>query len=84
MKPQRVTSSDVVISGTTYFPASRVAQEVGVSRTTLWRWRHEGKIPPGRRYRRRMTLYSLSELQAVREYAERLEPIDPRGMQLDS
>lgn len=75
MKPQRVTRSGVEIAGTTYLPVTEVAKHVGVSRTTLWRWRHNGKIPLGRRYRNGLILFSPAEVELVRNYADRLEPI---------
>ena len=75
MKPQRMMSPSVEIAGTTYLPATEVAKHVGVSRTTLWRWRHKGKIPLGRRYRNGLILLSPVEVQIVRNYADKLEPI---------
>jgi predicted DNA-binding transcriptional regulator AlpA len=75
MKPQQVASSGVQIAGTTYLPAAHLARRVGVSRTTLWRWRHEGKIPPGRRYRNGLILFTPAEVDLVRNFADRLEPV---------
>lgn len=77
MEPQQVASSGVRIAGATYLSASQVAKQVGISRTTLWRWRHEGKIPLGRRYRNGLILFSAAEVRLVREYADRLEPLEP-------
>ena len=74
MKPHHVASSGLHIAGTTYFIATDLAQQIGVSRTTLYRWRQEGKIPSGRRYRGRIVLFTLAEVQTVRDYADRLEP----------
>jgi predicted site-specific integrase-resolvase len=74
MKPQQVTGSGIQIAGTTYLTATVLARELRVSRTTLYRWRQEGKVPAGRRDRRRMVLFTLAEAQVVRDYAERLEP----------
>lgn len=64
------------IDGVPYFGVAAVAKEVGVSRQTLWRWRHEGKIPPGRRYRDGQILFNVAEFNAVRRHANRLEPAD--------
>lgn len=60
-----------------YFAASEVADAVRVSRQTLYRWRQDGKIPAGRRYRDRRVLYTDEEIEMIREYANRLEPIGP-------
>ena len=61
------------IEGIKYLPAAAVAKQVRVSRTTLWRWRQEGKVPLGHRYRDRMILFTGEEFQVIRQYANRLE-----------
>ena len=70
------------LNGQSYFTATEVAKDVGVVRQTLWRWRQEGKIPPGNRYRERQILYSEDELNQIRAFAHKLEPLetheDPR------
>jgi transposase-like protein len=64
------------IEGVTYFTMDEVAREAGVSRQTLWRWRRDGKVPRGHSFRDgQQVLFTLSELQAVREHAHRVEPI---------
>jgi hypothetical protein len=65
-----------VLEGTTYFSAADVIRELRVSRQTLWRWRGDGKIPAGRRFRGHRVLYTADEFDAIREFAHRLEPID--------
>ena len=67
----------VEVGGVRYFSAGDVAKAVGVSRQTLWRWRQEGKIPAGHRYRDRQVLFTAEELEAIKEYAHRIEPIAP-------
>jgi predicted DNA-binding transcriptional regulator AlpA len=62
-------------AGIRYFTAAEVAKGAGVSRTTLWRWRSEGKIPPGNRLRGRQLLFTEDELQNVLEYANHIEPV---------
>lgn len=74
MKPQQVAGSRIQIAGTTYLLATTLARQVGVGRTTLYRWRIDGKVPSGRRDRHRQVLFTLAEAQIVRDYAERLEP----------
>ncbi len=66
----------VKIAGVTYFSAAEVTQELGISRQTLWRWRQEGRIPPGHRYRNRRVLFTTHEVEAIRQFANRVEPIE--------
>ena len=75
----------IEVERVTYVFASELAAELGVSRTTFWRWRREGKIPSGRRYRDGQILFSEVEAQRVRDFATRIEPIDladPRQLRL--
>lgn len=65
----------VKIGGAEYFTATEAAEDVGVVRQTLWRWRQEGKIPLGHRYRDRRILFSERELVAIREFAHKLQPL---------
>ena len=66
----------VQIDGVEYVAASEVSRQVEVSRQTLWRWRREGKIPSGHRYRDGRVLFTLEELHEIREHAFKVEPID--------
>jgi predicted DNA-binding transcriptional regulator AlpA len=74
------TAGRFEVDGRMYLSLEQVAREIQVSRTTLWRWRQSGKIPAGHRYRGRLTLFSLAELETIRGYANRLAPI---GLALD-
>ncbi len=65
----------IKVSGSAYYRNDEVARLIGVSRQSLWRWRHEGKIPLGRRYRSREVVYTAEELNAIRGYAHRIEPL---------
>ncbi len=56
------------------FSAESVQAALGISRQTLWRWRQDGKIPPGYRDRRRRLFFTAEEFEAVRAYAFRIEP----------
>ncbi|MFL6450935.1 MAG: helix-turn-helix domain-containing protein [Bryobacteraceae bacterium] len=67
----------ITIAGQTYHSASELADELGISRQTLWRWRDQKKIPPGLRYRSGQVLFTDDEAQTIREFANRLEPIEP-------
>jgi predicted DNA-binding transcriptional regulator AlpA len=64
------------IEGTRYFSGADVTREAGISRQTLWRWRQEGKIPQGHRYRDGRVLFTQTELDAIRDFANRIEPIN--------
>ena len=63
------------VNGTKYFLAIEVAELVGVTRQTLWRWRRAGDIPIGSRYRGRQILYTDEEVELIRQFSERIEPI---------
>ena len=68
----------VIIDGIKYFTATDILKDLAVSRQTLWRWRAEGKIPSGRRDRRKRVLFNQDEFDAIRAHANLLEPIDTR------
>lgn len=63
------------IEGTKCYPASEAAAEVGVSRQTLWRWRRQGKIPLGHRFRDGQVVFTEPEFEAVKQHAYRIEPL---------
>ena len=65
-----------VIHDVQYFSHNEVADRIGVDRTTLWRWRKEGEVPPGRRFRGNVVLFTEEELREIEEYAFRMEPIN--------
>lgn len=66
------------VDDVTYFSVNEVLASLGISRVTLWRWRAERKVPQGGRLRNRL-VFSSDELEAIRQYAVRVEPIDPAG-----
>lgn len=66
----------IAIDGVEYFTAVDIQREVRVTRQTLWRWRRAGKIPQGRRYRDKTIVFTRAEVEAIREYSNRLEPAD--------
>lgn len=71
------------IDSKTYFSHEEVAEKVGVSRQTLWRWRSEGKIPSGHQYRGRRVLFSEEEFELIEKFAHRLEPIATTSEQMN-
>lgn len=66
----------IEIEGVEYFMAADIHRTLGIARQTLWRWRAARKIPQGRRYRDTKIVFTRQELEAIREYANRLEPTD--------
>jgi predicted DNA-binding protein (UPF0251 family) len=71
----RTGRAAIEIEGVQYFSGTEVIREVGISRQTLWRWRQERKIPQGHRYRDGRVLFTQDELEAIRVFANRVEPI---------
>ncbi|MEW8287489.1 MAG: helix-turn-helix domain-containing protein [Candidatus Thiodiazotropha endolucinida] len=66
----------VEINGIKYLSAAELLETVDVTRQTLWRWRQEGKIPAGHRFRGRQVVFNPEEVAEIQEYANRIEPID--------
>ena len=64
------------IAGLEYLTAAEVCRLVSVSRQTLWRWRQDSRIPPGRRFRGQRLVFSPDEVEQIRRYASLLEPAD--------
>jgi hypothetical protein len=81
MHTDRVNPMPVEIAEVTYYSASEVSRAAGVSRQSLWRWRQLGKVPLGRKDRRRQILFTAREVEQVKEYADRLEPAEPTSAQ---
>ncbi|MGB6131048.1 MAG: helix-turn-helix domain-containing protein [Acidobacteriaceae bacterium] len=66
----------VEIQGEQYYTNAEVADELKVSRQTLRRWRDKRSIPVGMRYRTRQVLFTAEEVEEIRQFANRLEPIE--------
>lgn len=64
------------IDGEIYATTSDVLDAIGVSRQTLWRWRRNGKIPVGRRYRDGQIIFNTEEMDDIKSYANRLIPAE--------
>jgi predicted DNA-binding transcriptional regulator AlpA len=73
----RTSEMPIEINGLTYVTASEVVDKLDVSRQTLWRWRHEGKIPSGHRFRNRQVVFTPAEVKEIELFATRVDPIDP-------
>ena len=67
----------IKISGLVYYTASDIAAQLDVSRQTLWRWRQDGKIPPGHKYRNRHVIFTPDEVKQIEQFAHRIDPIEP-------
>jgi hypothetical protein len=65
----------VLIEDISYYSAVEITKELGISRTTLWRWRSDGKIPAGRLYRGGTVVFTGEEFYSIRAFANRLEPV---------
>ena len=62
------------ISGNTYFTTASVLEDAAISRQTLWRWRREGLVPQGHRFRNGQLLFTADEYEQILAYANRIEP----------
>ena len=65
----------LTIEGVCFYTNTEVAQILGVTRQTLWRWRAEGGVPQGRRYRRKSVVFTKDEFDQIAAFANRIEPI---------
>jgi hypothetical protein len=73
--PEPVPSDmPVVIDGVSYFTSADVKEQLGVARAVLWRWRTAKLVPQGRYNRRRHLIFTAEEFQAIKDYANRVEP----------
>jgi len=64
------------IEGTSYLVANELLDELDITRQTLWRWRRAGRIPQGHRFRDGKVVFTQEAADEVRQYANRIEPID--------
>lgn len=62
------------IDGRKFFSTNEILDRLGISRQTFWRWRREGKIPPGSRFRDRRMMFTEGEMEQITAHATRLEP----------
>jgi hypothetical protein len=76
VKNQDAALNPVHVDGIAYFPATEVAAILKVSRQTLWRWRRSRKIPLGHRFRDGQTFFTQNEVEEIKSFAHRIEPIN--------
>lgn len=69
----------IEIAGVRYFSATDINREIGITRQTLWRWRKLREIPQGQKYRGHQLLFTKEDVDAIRQYANRLEPVARRN-----
>ena len=69
--------SPIEIDGVEYYSQAQVLKDLRISRQTLYRWRQDGKIPVGHRYRGTRIIFTAEEVEAIRQYANRVEPLNP-------
>lgn len=62
------------IDGVRYVAIKELLSSLGISRQTFWRWRQQGSVPPGRRFRTKELLFTVEEVLEIREFSNRLEP----------
>jgi predicted DNA-binding transcriptional regulator AlpA len=65
-----------------YFSVNEVLADTGISRQTLWRWRQDGKVPAGHRFRDRQILFDEEQFEAIRSFATHVESLDAEVRQL--
>lgn len=65
-----------------YFSVNEVLADTGISRQTLWRWRQDGKVPAGHRFRDRQILFDEEQFEAIRSFATHVESLDAEARQL--
>ena len=65
------------LRGSGYVRAAEIIEMLGISRQTLWRWRQEGRIPPGSMYQDRVLVFTVPEAALIRAFAERIVPLSP-------
>ncbi len=63
----------LTVNGVKYYTTMEVIGILSLSRQTLWRWRSEGKVPPGRRFRDKNILFTESEFRDIQKFANRIE-----------
>ena len=66
----------IIINDIEYFSSSELTESLNISRQTLWRWRQEGKVPQGHRFRDKRVCFTKDEVEIIKDFSTRIEPID--------
>jgi predicted DNA-binding transcriptional regulator AlpA len=66
----------IQVEGVTYFSVADIQRDLGIPRQTIWRWRKARHIPQGRLYRGKQLVFTKDEVEEIRKYANRLEPVN--------
>lgn len=75
----------VEVAGTRYYSVAQVAELLGISRSSLWRWRRDELVPQGQKHRRTgKVLFTREEFDQIRAYAEQLEEPQLVGRKADT
>ena len=72
-RPETLWNGMKHIAGVEYYSTAEVAEAANISRQTLWRWRREGAVPDGHRFRNHRVLFSRREYEEILSYANRIE-----------
>ena len=75
MRNTRKKLPKVMIEGSAYVAATQIVEVLGISRQTLWRWRQDGHIPAGAKYRDRVLVFTEKEAEQIRDFAHRVVPL---------
>lgn len=62
------------IQGVEYYSIVEVCDAAGIARQTLWRWRNEGLVPGGNRFRNGQVLFAKREYDQILTWANSVEP----------
>ena len=63
------------INGQTYYQTSEALKQIGISRTTFYRWLRENKIrDAGQKDRNGKRLFSENDIQRIKDYTETIIP----------
>lgn len=73
----------ISVAGVTYYTTKDIVDSLSITRQTLWRWRLERKVPIGRRFRDKQLLFTKSEFEIIKDFANRIEPTSVASPQLE-
>ena len=63
------------INGTRFVSLSELADHLDIARQTLWRWRQNGRVPQGAKFRDGRVLFNEEQVRAIQQYANQLKPL---------